>query len=680
MKYHNTTILCLTYDELVPVIMNADNYHYHRRNKNITVHGRGGNGNEILIEFETLPEKFKADVIKKYGNPYEYIAKQPLLEYVKFNWDTNAEDFYRKHILSTTNSKLPEAYIPKYTKAATWLNAIQHFTTDKAALKRTLNISVAAFWSLAGDLITANDIALPANEKRLREKLSQYKKDGYAALIEAFRFGNNNSKKVKDEVAEALLIKMLAHPHKHDDTIIAAEYNKWAKKAGKDTITPGAVKYWRTAKAHLITLSREGAAINYTKYSKQIKRARPTEPMMLINSDDNVLDLYFSHETKNSKGKIVKNNFYRPVAYIIIDTFNDYILGYAIGPAVTIDLIRLAYLNAIRHVMELTGGAYLWHQIQTDHWSIDPKLEGPLATFFKDQTEGRFTPASVKVAQAKYIERSFGVTWHQQLKYFPNYSGHNITAKEKNNPDAIQLASKNYPHKQHAPEVVAELITRMRHTTNPKTGLSRQQEWVEAFKKAQHCKTRQIDTEKRLQLFGLKHPFPNRITSGGLRVQISNIERYYEVPNEIYLESVNKKVEITYDPYDMSHVLVSNGKGLRFVANEYEKMPAALADYKPDTAKKLHEALEFKKQIPAFINETMDKYSEVLQRADIDAQSILQAGVKTKQISHDATHLLTGNTLSISENAESLHLDQVIIPAPAKAPKIDDEFDWRNEL
>lgn len=642
MKYQND-ILCLTYAEFVPHIMGKPNYDQSKNRGTITVHGRGGNGSEVLIEYESLPERYKEEVRKKYGNPYEYLAKQPILDFVKINWDIKAEQFYRDYVLPN-NNKLPDAYIPKYTTAATWLNAIGHFTTDKKALKQSLNISIAAFWQIAGGMIRHHDIALPINEKKLRDKVATYRKEGYGCLVDVWRFGNANSKKVKDKVAEALLMKMLAHQHKHDDTIIAAEYNKWATKSGRDTITPQAVGYRRRQTENLLTLTREGASISYNKFSKQILRNRPTEPLMFINSDDNVIDLYFTKEVVR-KGKVIKNHYHRKVAYVVMDAFNDYILGYAIGETVTVELIQEAYRNAMRHIMELTGDAYLWHEIQSDRWAIDPKLEGPLATYFKSISNGHYIPASAHVAQSKYIERAFGINWHQQLKFFPNYAGHNITAKEKMNADAIQSAKKNYPSDVHAAEVIAEFITRIRFTTNPKSGLPRQTEWLEAFHRATTSKQRQLSEEKRLQLFGITHPYPNRITAGGIRVQISNMQYNYEVPNDLYFENVNKQVQIVYDPYDMSRVLISNGKGLRFVASETERMPSALLDYKEDTGRKLHEALEFKKQIPAIINKTMDEYAEILAREGIEANSILQAGIKTKQISHDASHVLAGSTI-----------------------------------
>src|SRR3569833_200321 len=189
MKYHNSNILCLEFDELVPAVMTADNYQYHRQKGNITVYGRGGNGREVLIDYASLSEKHKAEVHKLYGDPFQYIKKQPVLDYVKLNRDYQALDFYTKYILPTGQPlpMQPVNNVLKYTDAATWLNAIIHYTSDKRALKRDLNISVGDFWEMVSTLVITKDIDIPTSEKRLKARLKDYQANGYTSLIEAWR-------------------------------------------------------------------------------------------------------------------------------------------------------------------------------------------------------------------------------------------------------------------------------------------------------------------------------------------------------------------------------------------------------------------------------------------------------------------------------------------------------------
>src|SRR5690554_4163227 len=96
MQYLNNK-LCLTYDELVPEIVTESYYKLLKFRKQIVVHGIGGNGRIVLIEFETIPIKYKKIVKEKYGDPYIYVAKQPILNSIE--WDLTAQRFYHKYKL-----------------------------------------------------------------------------------------------------------------------------------------------------------------------------------------------------------------------------------------------------------------------------------------------------------------------------------------------------------------------------------------------------------------------------------------------------------------------------------------------------------------------------------------------------------------------------------------------------
>lgn len=637
MEYYNDK-LCLLYDELVPVILGKPAYDQAKWKGNIVVHGLGGNGRKVLIEFESMPAKYKGMVREIYGDPYQYASKQPILN--SLVWDFEAQRFYTEYLLPN-GDKLPASdrdldgkpqinYVHRYTENATWLNMLVRLTTDKAALKRELNISVMSFWELATDMIKIKKVSLPANPKRLKEKIKMYQNGGYGSLVETHKFGNDYSKKIKDEEAEALIKGLLSQRNKHDDTIVASYYNQWAEETGRDTITPGAVGYWRKKWASFLMLEREGVGKLYTKISKQGQRKRPSAPLLLVNSDDNVLDVFF---------KSPESNWFRPVLYVVIDAHNDYILGYAMGASVTKELVKEAYRNAHRHVMELTGGAYMWHQIQTDHWGISGKNTTELEQFYTSMAT--FTPAGLKNAQTKYVERSFGVTWHQELKkLFPrNYSGHNVGSLQKLNPDTLNPV--NFPSIDEAPAMIGEFIQRMRATKRKGAELTRQEEWLENFQASQKAKKNLLNTEVRLSIFGRTHDYTNQITTRGVTPTILGETRVYELSQEQIFDHVGKSVQVVYDEHDLSEVLITDGKGLRFVAREYELLPSAIADYEEGDRERITGLLAEKKAILPKIQEWGNSWKDTLGRGGIDAESRLQAGVMTKEITHADQKLIT---------------------------------------
>lgn len=642
MQYQNNK-LCLEYDELVPAILSEPNYKYHKAQGNITVYGIGGNGRIVLIEFETLPTKYKHLIRKKYGDPYVYISKQPILN--SLEWDWEAQKFYQGYVLPN-GSKLPSSdkdsngkdqinYVHRYTTAATWLNMLIRLTSDKRALKRELNISIADFWETATEMIKIKNVNIPATPTRLKQKIKIYKEGGgYESIVEKHKFGNTSAAKVVGDLATAYLKELLSLRNKHDDTVIAEEYNRFAVEQNLETITPETVGYRRRQWANELFLEREGMGKTYNKLSKRIHRERASGPLLLVNSDDNNFDAYFINGN---------NKWYRPALYVVLDAYNDYILGYAIGDTVTKELIYEAYRNAMNHVRELTGGSYLPLQIQTDHWGISGKNTTDLEKYYN--SIATFTPAGLKNAQTKYIEAAFGVTWHQMLKklFKHNYSGHNITSKEKLNTDLLRTS--NFPDVKDMPKMISMFIEAMRRTKRKNEKINRQEEWLLAFETSEKSKKKAIDSETRLRLFGKVHSpnnrlYANTITAAGLTPTINGTSYVYEMSQADIYQHNGKLVQITYDPYDPSEILATDGKGFRQVLTQFNKTKAAIADYQDGDRARINNLLDEKKTLIPLIQGAIEGRKELLDRHKIDAESRLQANVMDKAIAYQDTKLI----------------------------------------
>jgi hypothetical protein len=92
---------------------------------------------------------------------------------------------------------------------------------------------------------------------------------------------------------------------------------------------------------------------------------------------------------------------HRPTIVVVLDAFNKYPVGYAIGEAENPDLIRIALRNAAKHTEELFGTMYRTHQVQSDRYAI--KNLTPYYEIIADKS----TPARAKNAKAKIIEPYF---------------------------------------------------------------------------------------------------------------------------------------------------------------------------------------------------------------------------------------------------------------------------------
>lgn len=584
----------------------------------------------VLIPFEALKEKYKGLVQSKFGNPYVYSVKTPLKGLL--NKDFEAEKFYL-HYRFDDGKALPQAYVDQYTLAASWLNLLRSALADKRFVKRQLHLTLEQFWATFIELIEAENVDLPLSDRRLRERLRQYTDEGYICLISA-KFGNRNSAKICDEVSEALLLEMIAHPNQFDDVAIAWQYNLKAVEDKRDTITPSTVGNYRRKYNYLLMGSREGNKPWADKFAKSIIGKRPSAPLLLLNSDDNHLDLFYIDTEDNSGSKYYR----RRKLIVVLDTFNDYVLGYAEAPELSSDLVRAAFLDAMYHIRELTGQWYLPHQIMTDRWA---KKE--LEPFYKRLAH--YFPATTGLARAKYIEQFFSELWHDNLKRYNNYSGHNISAKNRGiNQEALVARKKDFPTLEEAPAQIADFIARLRHLPGKNKKLTRREEWLLAFRENAKSQAKCISDEEMIYRLGVEHDYTNTITKAGLSITVGGRSFQYDIPDIHYLENVGKTVQLIYDPRDFSRVLVTDGDKVRFVAPHHKAMPRALADYEPGDRTRLNAAFEQKLAHVKLIGEAAEGRKETLSKAGIDPEALLQANVLQKEIKQDAEQrYLLGN-------------------------------------
>src|ERR1035437_1082389 len=104
----------LTYQELIPGIMTAENFRQMKLRGSLRANCTGGNRGKIYIELDTLPDKYKHLVVKEYGEPAKYIAIQPLKELL--HTDDVARRWYAEYVLPCGKA-VPLPYQVKYARS-----------------------------------------------------------------------------------------------------------------------------------------------------------------------------------------------------------------------------------------------------------------------------------------------------------------------------------------------------------------------------------------------------------------------------------------------------------------------------------------------------------------------------------------------------------------------------------
>lgn len=406
----NTKILCLTYDEFVtinedePKVMQEATYKWNKREGNIIVHGRGGNGRRVLIEYETLPVKYKQIVKGIYGDPYEYHASTPLLKMVAT--DVNARLFFAEYVLPT-GMHLEAKYQERYSRQSDWLNMMNTTLQDKQAIKEVLQISMDQWWKNVIKL-HQNDKPvnpyLPKTQAGLAKKLKQYSELGYGGLVDTARFGNNNARKVNDKI-ERLILSLYRRREKPYLKEVCEDYTLFMNgelqivdyetaevfdpqdffvkgipyKVGESTVDYYIKKPGNQA---IVDKGRMSDLEYNTIHRPSVKRVAPMYAFSKITMDD--IDIPFKTP---EGGRDVKS-------YQIFDVASGAVIGVSFSRDKNKELVKDAMRDMLRLIMRNGWGLPL--QIEAEkhlNWSMRGKVNEETGEFEADLlTEGNIFP------------------------------------------------------------------------------------------------------------------------------------------------------------------------------------------------------------------------------------------------------------------------------------------------
>ena len=202
-------IILITFKELTrsdngDAVMTRNNYLQLSRRGRINVTERGGGlGKEAEVEWSSLPDRFKAKYVAKYGDPEVALMRQNSM----ISYDENARLFYATYELPD-GSLLKEDKQQEYLVNASVLNKLLEMeATQKRNRAQRGNRTPVAWEGIiehCEQLRDAYGHTLPKNAARLRDKMREYSREGYGCLVSK-KIGNTNTTKITDDVAEWLL-------------------------------------------------------------------------------------------------------------------------------------------------------------------------------------------------------------------------------------------------------------------------------------------------------------------------------------------------------------------------------------------------------------------------------------------------------------------------------------------
>ncbi len=565
---------------------------------------------DALILFSSLPRDWKDAITTKFGDPEREIKRSWFAKH--YITDGEARDFYLAHRYGKQNGKkLDLKLIDQYTYNASVLNTVLKVKRNRKEYARAIgNVKIRIWESLSLDVNHFKEVPhnLPTTPGGLRYKANKYAKalkDSQQAAYETLisrKLMNKNASKIDDHAAQKRLIDELISKHTNlDNELIASLYNVVAEKMNWKSIDAMTV-FNRKQEKNLVTYAgRNGLKKLKHNILMQAKRKRPSAPLLFWTFDGWDTELLYQKTYIDKKGRRVTTYHNRLTTVFVVDPYNYYIVGYAIGETETSGLIKKALRNALNHMKELFGDRYRPYQIQSDNFG-GKALKESLARI----TE-YYTPAEAGNAKAKPIEPFFNRINKQYFRLMDNWSGYGVASGSKNQPndEFINKIKKAFPDRRGCEQQIISIIAQ--HRTKHK------KEFVEGFQLIQPELKAALADEPYLLAMGQTTGNTNRLTGEGLKIRINREDRYYDSFDINFRHQSHRDWRIFYDDEDLSQVLaVSKDGSERFILQEKYLQPMALADRKPGDAEMLQNIFNFNKQVRQSIIEERAENAEIL--------------------------------------------------------------------
>lgn len=562
MEYYGN-IIAVTVDELTggdgcDIIMSRNNYRQLQQRGRINVLRSGrGYGSYALIEYASLPERFKTRFVAKYGNPDELMKK----EKIGLPQDLNAQQFFYDRVLPN-GERIPEPKQEEYTVNARVLNALQDMFNTQKAMRRACNNNTPIIWSnifrASEELRETYHHTLPKSEARLRDKMREYAKTGYACLISG-KFGNTNTLKITKAGERQIIALRRSKTPVYTLTQLFEKYNGIAEQKGWKPLRsenslrqflerPDIKPQWYDAVY--------GELASKQIYSRHNKTLMPTMRDSLWYGDGTKLNLFYKDY---EGGKLVVKTAF---VYEVADAFNDTLLGYAIGKSENFDL----QYKAFRMAVETSG--HKPYEIVTDNQGAQTSKIAQ--AFFASITSHVSRTTSPYNPQSKTIERLFGEFQRQILGQDWRFTGGNISAK-----DAWKINREFVDANKESLYTYDELLAAYAEARRKWNAVNGR---LEAYQASVNPETEAVSQIDMVNLFWIRTDRPSKFTADGISIQYQKRKYTYEVltadgkPDYEWRKvNTGKEFIVKFDPMkmDMAMLFEQTATGLRYLISAY---------------------------------------------------------------------------------------------------------------
>ena len=516
-----------------------------------------------LVDFDSLPTRFKQRFIDIYGDPHKQMEKEQELRL-----DPAARVFFEDYILPD-DTHIKAEKIAEFTLNASVLNSLIDMEKTQGVSRRLHGNSTPINWppiyAECEKMRESYGHTLPKSTARLRDKIREYKRDGYACLVSG-HLVNANACKITPEAGQYIIALKCSRVPVYNNAQIFAKYNEVAPSRGwKPVKSQAAITSFLERPE--VKIQWYGSVVGDTKakmhYTRMNSTILPTLPNALWYGDGTRLNLFYRAYV-DGRYKLATLNVYE-----VIDAASEVFLGCHISNTENFEAIY----EATRNALEFAGCKP--YEYVTDNQGVTKRAD---AQEWLGKVASCFRTTAPHQAPAKTIESIFGRFQAQVLHQEWFYTGGNITAKSDEariHREFIEANIDKLPTYNEVVEIYMNARQRWNEMAHPDkrrfAGLSR----LEAYTSAVNPKAVPLTDAIRRDLFYVTTARPSTFTAYGIWFTVAGERLQYEVfgkdgePDLLWRrENTDREFYVSYDPRDLSTVrlLTRDQYGYRFVA------------------------------------------------------------------------------------------------------------------
>lgn len=611
MEYYNKMI-CVEYKELTAPccvdgspIMKPCTLDLNIFRGNIDrAHRGGGEGNKALIIYSTVPAKYRERFELTFGKPEEIIKKSMVKDTIKL--DVKAREYYEEYTydMKGTMTHLSNKLIDEYTINASVMNVLVKTINDRTSLRKALSGSMTNVWNTIATSCESlrqktaemapdgKGHTLPKNLARLKDKINEYKRDGYAALISG-KIGNQNTLKINETAGNLLIALKRSRTPVYTDTQLLEKFNEMSADMGiKPIKSLSGMKAWLNSEGIMPMWydAVYGEQAARQKFGRKQRTALPSRRDTLWYGDGTKLNLYYLDENGDVRTTSV---------YEVIDASSEVLLGYHISDHEDYE----AQYHAYRMAIQLSK--HKPYEIVHDNQGGHKKLENKGGFFDKICHIHRST--APYNGESKTIESIFGRFQSQILHKDWRFTGQNITASKTSSRPNLEFIEAN-KDSLYTLDELKDAYAAARKEWNEGMMPGTNQKRIDIYNNSVNEDTEEVNIYTMIDMFWIFTDKPITFTDQGIKLTVKKQAHQYEVfsapgvpDHEWRRLHTLQRFYVAYDPYDMTSVrLYSEDKAgqKRFerVAAPYMTIHRALQEQSVEEKQLIRRELEANQQ------------------------------------------------------------------------------------